>query len=56
MITQAKLERVLDRYNAIEAQLASGHSSDFVKLSKEHSQLSPVVRAIRAYNDTRAAL
>ena len=56
MIPQAKLERVLDRYNAIEAQLASVHSADFVKLSKEHSQLSPIVNAIRAYNDTRIAL
>ena len=56
MIPQAKLERVLDRYNAIEAQLASGHTSEFVKLSKEHSQLSPVVHAIRSYNDTRIAL
>ena len=56
MIPQAKLERVLDRFNAIEAQLASGHSSDFVKLSKEHAQLAPVVRAIRAYKDTRLSL
>src|SRR6266576_3108768 len=56
MIPQAKLERVLDRFNTIEAQLSSGHSTDFVKLSKEHAQLSPVVHAIRAYKDTRVAL
>jgi peptide chain release factor 1 len=56
MIPQAKLERVLDRFNTIEAQLASVHSADFVKLSKEHAQLSPIVHAIRAYNDTRIAL
>ena len=56
MIPDAKLERVLDRFHAIEAQLASGHSGDFAKLSKEHSQLSPVVNAIQAYKDTRAAL
>jgi peptide chain release factor 1 len=56
MIPDAKLERVLDRFQAIEAQLASGHSGDFAKLSKEHSQLSPVVNAIRAYKDTRTAL
>src|SRR6195256_882174 len=56
MIPQAKLERVLDRFNTIEAQLSSGHSTDFVKLSKEHAQLAPVVRAIRAYKDTRVAL
>src|SRR6266702_2787197 len=56
MIPQAKLERVLDRFNSIEAQLSSGHSTGFVKLSKEHAQLAPVVRAIRAYKDTRLAL
>jgi peptide chain release factor 1 len=56
MIPDAKLERVLDRFHTIEAQLASGHSGDFAKLSKEHSQLSPVVNAIQAYKDTRTAL
>jgi peptide chain release factor 1 len=56
MIPDAKLERVLDRFHAIEAQLASGHSGDFAKLSKEHSQLAPVVNAILAYKDTRHAL
>src|SRR5437763_2651865 len=56
MIPQAKLERVLDRYHAIEAQLASGHTSDFAKLSKEHAQLSPVVTAINAYKSAREAI
>src|SRR5262245_3563999 len=53
MIPEAKLERVLDRFNAIEAELASGHSSEFAKLSKEHAQLAPVVNAIQAYKETR---
>ncbi|HEY4263797.1 MAG TPA: peptide chain release factor 1 [Micropepsaceae bacterium] len=56
MIPDAKLERVLDRFQAIEHQLASGHSEEFAKLSKEHSELSPVVNAIRAYKDTRVQL
>src|SRR5690348_12642753 len=56
MIPEAKLERVLDRFHAIEAQLASGKMDDFAKLSKEHSQLAPVVNAIRSYHDTRKAL
>ena len=56
MIPDAKLERVLDRFHAIEAELSSGHSGAFVKLSKEHAQLAPVVNAIMAYKDTRAAL
>ncbi len=51
MIPQAKLERVLDRFAAIEAELASGDSHDFVKLSKEHAELAPVVDAIRSYRD-----
>jgi len=56
MIPEVKLERVLDRFHAIEAQLASGQMDDFAKLSKEHAQLSPVVGAIRAYNETRKAI
>ena len=56
MIPDAKLERVLDRFHAVEAQLSSGHSDDFVQLSKEHAQLAPVVAAVRAYKETRTAL
>jgi peptide chain release factor 1 len=56
MIPEAKLERVLDRFHAIEAQLSSGQTANFAKLSKEHSQLAPVVGAIRAYKDTGSAL
>jgi peptide chain release factor 1 len=57
MIPEAKLERVLDRFAAIEAQMAQGGSSGgFVKLSKEHAQLAPVASAIRAYNSARQQL
>ena len=49
MIPEAKLERLLDRFAAIEAQLAAGMSTEFVKLSKEHAELSPLVASIRAY-------
>ena len=52
MIPDAKLGRVLDRFESIEAQLASGNTGSFVKLSKEHAELSPIVGAIRAYQDT----
>ena len=48
MIPEAKLERVLDRFHAIEAQLSSGQTTDFAKLSKEYAQLAPVVRKIQA--------
>jgi peptide chain release factor 1 len=56
MIPEAKLERVLDRFHAIEAQLSSGQTIDFAKLSKEHAQLAPVVHKIQAYKDTNTAL
>src|SRR5438270_11712784 len=56
MIPDGKLERMLDRYHAIEAQLASGHTSEFAKLSKEHAQLSPVVNAINAYKAAHQAI
>jgi peptide chain release factor 1 len=56
MIRDDKLERVLDRFAAIEAQLASGSVQDFAKLSKEHAELSPIVHAIRAYKETRRQL
>jgi len=56
MIPEGKLERVLDRFHAVEAQLAGGHTSEFAKLSKEHAQLAPVVNAINAYRGTRDAI
>lgn len=56
MIPDAKLMRVLDRYASIEAQLASGSTQDFAKLSKEHSDIGPIVEAIRAYQATQRQL
>ena len=56
MIPEAKLERVLDRFHAIEAQLSSGQTTNFAKLSKERSQLVPVVDAIQKYKGTVSAL
>jgi peptide chain release factor 1 len=50
MIPPAKLERLLDRFSAIESEMASGASgAAFVKLSREHSELSPVIEIVRAY-------
>ena len=50
MIPAAKLERLLDRFSAIEAEMASGVAGDaFVKLSREHAELSPVIETVRAY-------
>ena len=50
MIPTAKLERLLDRFHAVEAELSSGTGgAAFVKLSKEHAELAPVIEAINAY-------
>ena len=50
MIPEAKLGRLVDRFAAVEAQLSSGSAgSGFVKLSKEHAELAPVIAAVEAY-------
>ncbi|MGC9954465.1 MAG: peptide chain release factor 1 [Rhizomicrobium sp.] len=50
MIPTAKLERLLDRFRAVEAELASGVAgATYVKLSKEHAELAPVIVAVEAY-------
>ena len=50
MIPAAKLERLLDRFAAIESELASGAAgAAFVKLSREHAELAPVIETARAY-------
>ncbi len=54
MIPAAKLERLLDRFSAIESEMASGASGPaFVKLSREHAELSPVIETARAYRSTQ---
>jgi len=48
MIPTAKLERLLDRFHAVEAELASGVAGGtYVKLSKEHAELAPGSRPWR---------
>jgi peptide chain release factor 1 len=50
MIPEAKLSRLVDRFAAVEAQLATGSAGQaFVKLSKEHAELAPIVASIEAY-------
>jgi peptide chain release factor 1 len=50
MIPENKLARLIDRFQAIEAELASGTAGNsFVKLSKEHAELQAVVQAAEAY-------
>ena len=50
MIPAAKLERLLSRFDAVEAELSSGVAGPaFVKLSKERAELESVVEAAGAY-------
>ncbi|MGZ5932957.1 MAG: PCRF domain-containing protein, partial [Rhizomicrobium sp.] len=57
MIPTNKLERLLDRFHAIEAELSSGaNGSGFVKLSKEHAELAPVIEVVREYRSVQDQL
>jgi len=57
MIPAAKLERLLDRFSAIESEMASGASgAAFVKLSREHAELGPVIETARAYRSVQTQL
>ena len=57
MIPAVKLERLLDRFSAIESEMASGASgAAFVKLSREHAELGPVIETARAYRSVQTQL
>ncbi len=49
MIPAAKLERMLDRFRAVEAELATAPGNAYARLSKEHAELVPVVASIESY-------
>jgi peptide chain release factor 1 len=57
MIPAAKLERLLDRFSALESEMASGASgAAFVKLSREHAELGPVIETAREYRSAQTQL
>ena len=57
MIPAPTLERMIDRFRQVEAELSSGTAGNtFVKLSKEHSELAPIVAAVEAYRETQKQL
>ena len=57
MIPSAKLDRLLDRFHAVEAELSSGAGGPaFVKLSKEHAELAPVIAIVRDYRTVQEEL
>jgi peptide chain release factor 1 len=57
MIPTNKLERLRDRFQSVEAELGSGATgAAFVKLSKEHAELAPVIAVIDEYRNTQHEL
>jgi peptide chain release factor 1 len=57
MLPQQKLDALLARHKAVEAELASQVPPEtYVRLSREFSELGPVVDAIREYRNTAAEI
>ena len=57
MLPDQKLSALLDRQAVVERELASGVAGNaYVKLSREHAELGPVVEAIKAYRAAQAEL
>ena len=57
MLPDQKLSALLDRQALVERELASGIAGDtYVRLSREHAELGPVVDAIKAYRAAQAEL
>jgi peptide chain release factor 1 len=54
-INPEKLDRLLQRFEALEAQMAAGPAGEaYVSLSREYAELEPVVKAIRALRKAEA--
>ena len=57
MVPLQKLEQIHQRYEFLEAQMSTGISGEEIaKLSKEYSQLKPVVEKIEAVSYTHLTL
>ncbi len=57
MISEEQIDRILKRLAELEATMAEGGSSDdFVRLSKEYAELSPVARTAAAVRDLRTEI
>ncbi len=56
-IPQTKLNRLIDRWETLQAEMNSGpEQSRFVQLSKEFSELDPVVQTIKTLNAAQSDL
>jgi peptide chain release factor 1 len=57
MLPEQKLDALLARHRAVEAELATQVPTEtFVKLSREHAELSPVVETVKSYRDVVAEI
>ena len=57
MISERKIEQVVDRYDAIQSQMSGDVGSEqFVALSKEYSELQPIVEAIQAWRAAKSEI
>ena len=57
MISEEQIDRILKRLAELEVTMAEGGSSDdFVRLSKEYAELSPVARTAAAVRDLRTEI
>jgi len=56
-LPEARLDALIARHRAVEGELAAGPDRDaYVKLSREFSELGPVVDAVKAYRATTTEL
>lgn len=57
MISDKKIEQILDRFDAIQSQMSGDLASEkFVELSKEFSDLQPIVEVIGAYQKAKSEI
>ncbi len=57
MIKQQKIDQLLSRFDAVESELSSGTTPDkLIRLSKEHSDLQPVIIMLKKIMEARAEI
>jgi peptide chain release factor 1 len=55
ILAPEKIDRILERFQALEAQLARGADGEtYVKLSKDYAELQPLARTASGYRDALA--
>ena len=55
VLNEGKLDQILDRFSALEAEMASGASGDdFVRLSKEYAEIEPLVKCVRELREAKS--